>query len=191
MMKTTTMKQENAMPAITVPHDRFAPASPWYRHRWPWLLMLGPLVVVIAGTYTGYLAFSRPDALVVDDYYTKGKAINQDLRRDRVAAALGMALETRYDAAAGRLSGTVRTRGAPFAGVVRLHLAHATQPSKDLQFVLRTDAAGRFEAALPMLEMARWQVLLEGERRDWRLLGAWKWPHAPEFAVQADPASAS
>jgi hypothetical protein len=64
-------------------------AKPWYAQRWPWLLMLGPVLVILAGSYTCWLAFSRQDALVVDDYYKQGRAINQDLRRDRVATAMG------------------------------------------------------------------------------------------------------
>ena len=84
--------------------------APWYTHRWPWLLMLGPAVVAVAGIATSYVAFTSQDALVVGDYYKKGKAINQDLRRDRAAAALGLAVELRYDAAAGLLRGHVASR---------------------------------------------------------------------------------
>ena len=69
-----------------------ATVTPWWRQRWPWLLMAGPAIVIVAGVYTGYLAFTRQDALVVGDYYKQGKAINQDLRRDRAATALGLAL---------------------------------------------------------------------------------------------------
>lgn len=43
-----------------------AAAVPWYRHRWPWLLMAGPAVVVVAGVFTAWLAISRADALVAD-----------------------------------------------------------------------------------------------------------------------------
>ena len=32
------------------------PAAPWWRHRWPWLLMAGPAVVLVAGSSTSYLA---------------------------------------------------------------------------------------------------------------------------------------
>ena len=30
----------------------------WYRHPWPWLLMAGPAIVVVAGLYTLFLAVS-------------------------------------------------------------------------------------------------------------------------------------
>ena len=52
-------------------------ALPWYRHPWPWLLMLGPFVVVVAGLLTAYIAFKSNDGLVDDDYYRKGLAVNR------------------------------------------------------------------------------------------------------------------
>ncbi|HAY26471.1 MAG TPA: hypothetical protein DIT03_10490, partial [Candidatus Accumulibacter sp.] len=68
-------------------------ATPWYREPWPWLLMLGPLVVVIAGLVTAYLAVVSNDGLVVDDYYKEGLGINQRTARDQRAADLGIAAE--------------------------------------------------------------------------------------------------
>ena len=55
--------------------------EPWYRHRWPWLLMLGPFVVIVAAAITVYLAVISNDGLVDDDYYKQGLAINQTLAR--------------------------------------------------------------------------------------------------------------
>ena len=81
-----------------------ATVTPWWKQRWPWLLMAGPAIVIVAGIYTGYLAFTRQDALVVGDYYKRGKAINQDLRRDRVASSLGLSMSIGYDATQGMLA---------------------------------------------------------------------------------------
>ncbi|KQV90013.1 cytochrome oxidase assembly protein [Massilia sp. Root351] len=164
-----------------------APPQPWWSQRWPWLLMLGPFIVLLAGLYTGWLAFSQPDSLVVGDYYKRGKAINQDLRRDRAASALGLSAELRYDVARGVLRGSVAgvSSGAATQRVL-LHLAHATQPERDIKLVLAPAADGSFEAALPMLERSRWQVLLENEQRDWRLEGSWQWPAQREVTVRAD-----
>jgi hypothetical protein len=158
-------------------------AEPWWKQRWPWLLMLGPAIVAVAGIYTGWLAVSRPDALVVGDYYKQGKAINQDLRRDEVAAALGLAVALGYDATAGVLTGRINSKAS---GPLMLHLSHATLPEKDIRLVLKPDADGSFRAALPMLERSRWIVLMEGERRDWRLAGTWSWPAQHGVLLHAD-----
>ena len=40
--------------------------KPWYRHPWPWILMAGPAVVVVAGALTAIIAFQGADPLVAD-----------------------------------------------------------------------------------------------------------------------------
>lgn len=159
---------------------------PWYAQRWPWLLMLGPALVVVAGIITGWLAFTRQDAMVVDDYYKRGKTINLDLRRDRVASAMRLSFEAHYDAAAGVLRGRIRSFGRPLTTPIRIGMAHSTQPAKDLHLQALPDAQGRFSVALPMLERARWSVTVEGAARDWRLASEWRWPAQPALAIDAD-----
>lgn len=66
---------------------------PWYRHRWPWFLMAGPAIVVVAGVITLWLAIRSNDGLVADDYYKQGLAINQTTARDQQATRLGLQAE--------------------------------------------------------------------------------------------------
>lgn len=162
------------------------PAAPWYTHRWPWLLMLGPFLVVVAATFTGWLAFSRQDALVVDDYYKQGKAINQDLRRDRMAASLQLKFNAHYDPAAGKLIGSMAGANQALAGKIKLRLVHSTQPEKDINRDVQLDRHGNFAVDLAMLEQARWQVLVEDEARNWRLTGEWSWPKEQAVVLRAD-----
>ena len=122
--------------------------APWWRHRWPWLLMAGPAIVLVAGAYTSYLAYTRQDALVVGDYYKQGKAINQDLRRDHAASALGLKVNLDYRPQDGTLEGRILSRASLADEQLVLHLAHATQPEKDLKLVVRPASAGRFSVPL-------------------------------------------
>lgn len=156
---------------------------PWYRHRWPWFLMLGPALVVVAGSFTMWLALRSQDPLVVDDYYKQGKAINQDLRRAKNAAALDMHLSLAYQPAEGVLRGRIAGDAAARSGALRLRLIHSTQAEKDLSFLVQPDAKGEFSLALPMLEMARWQVVAEDTAGQWRLQGAWKWPQVRTMEI--------
>lgn len=156
--------------------------QPWYRHRWPWLLMLGPVAVLVAGVITMWISFSGADALVVDDYYKQGKAINQDLRRDRVATDLGLSASLRYDAAAGRL--LVNVAGLREAGPLTVLLIHPTVPQKDIRLSTVPNANGEFELPLAMLERANWQVQLEDGQRQWRLHGQWLWPQNKNVDIQ-------
>jgi hypothetical protein len=166
--------------------DRVNSTKPWYAHRWPWLLMLGPFLVVIAASYTGWIAFTRQDAMVVEDYYKQGNAINQDLHRDAVATKLGLSLNAHYDVANGKLSGKLLSSSQPIAGKIAIHLAHATQPEKDIQLQAQLDAQGDFEAALPALDMGRWGVTVENEQHEWRLMGTWLWPQQRTIELKAD-----
>ena len=162
--------------------------TPWWKQRWPWLLMAGPAIVIVAGSYTGYLAFTRQDALVVGDYYKQGKAINQDLRRDRVASSLGLSMALGYDPTQGMLTGQLRRNSDDHGKMERLfvRLSHASLPAKDIQLVVQPDEFGAFQINLPMLERSRWVVLVEGEKRDWRLAGAWSWPAERSVTLRAE-----
>lgn len=162
--------------------------APWYKQRWPWLLMIGPAWVVVGAVIMITLALRTPDALVVDDYYKRGKAINQDLSRDRAAAAMQMQFEAAYKPAEGRITGVLTAAGKPVPGTVLIQLVHSTQPEKDLKLEAQSGSDGRFSVALAMLERARWQVIVEGERRDWRLSGQWKWPEQQAVTLVADAA---
>ena len=165
-------------------------APPWYAQRWPWLLMLGPAIVLVAGSVTGWLAYTRQDAMVVDDYYKRGKAINQDLRRDRVASAMRLSFAARYDAKRGMLLGEITSFGKPLSAPFHISLAHSTLPEKDIKLGAVPDAAGHFEAALPMLDRSRWQVTVEGAKGDWRLASELRWPAQQSVTIDADMATA-
>lgn len=163
---------------------------PWYRHRWPWLLMSGPAVVVVAGLVTAWVAFSRADALVADDYYKQGKAINKDLRRDHEAQRLGAAISIKYDPAAATLQGRLQMREAAPAGeegrTLILNLVHPTQPAKDRTLLVRPAADGSFTLPMEEMEQARWRLVAEDGSHAWRLHGSWAWPQQRSIEMNAE-----
>ena len=159
--------------------------DPWYKHRWPWLLMLGPLSAMVVTGVAVLLSLDHPDAVVVADYYKQGKAINQDLRRDRVASALKLSLRAGYSAHDGRLAGRIASAGKPLAAPFSIYLAHPTLPERDIALLVRPDASGAFSVELPALEHTHWSVVVEGALRDWRLDKTWN-GIAP-LALDADP----
>jgi hypothetical protein len=165
---------------------RLESTKPWYRQLWPWLIMSGPFIVVIAASYTGWIAFTRQDAMVVDDYYKQGMAINKDLRRDSAATNLGLTLDASYDAAQGKLTGRLLSFGHPVAGKINILLSHATLPDKDRKLDVQVNQQGDFDTALPMLDLGRWEVTVENAPRDWRLTGTWMWPQQRAIELKAD-----
>ena len=56
-----------------------APSLPWWKYGHVWLVISGPVVVVIAGITTLVLAVRTPDPLVAEDYYRKGIEINKTI----------------------------------------------------------------------------------------------------------------
>jgi hypothetical protein len=142
-----------------------AQSNPWYREPWPWILMAGPAAVLVAGAATTWIAFASADGLVADDYYKRGLAINQDLKRERLAVERG--IEARVAVHAARL--TVELTGAA-PDALFVQLAHATRAGYDQRLRLARAAPGRYEAEMPALPPGRWRLVLQDPRGEWRIL---------------------
>jgi uncharacterized protein len=138
---------------------------PWYRERWPWLLMLGPAAVVVAGAITTWIAFATADGLVAEDYYKQGLAINKVLKREETARRLGISAEVFFQDKLLR----VRLRGDN-PPVVFAQLVHATRGGQDLRLRLVRAPNGVYETHLPPLAQGRWRVILEDPAAGWRLV---------------------
>lgn len=54
-----------------------APARPWWREPWPWLLMAGPFVAMIGCGVTIWLAMSHPDAVIHDNVVRRGLVVEK------------------------------------------------------------------------------------------------------------------
>lgn len=54
-------------------------SAPWWKHGHVWLVIAGPLAVVVAGFATLWLAVRTPDPVVAVDYYRRGIEINRTL----------------------------------------------------------------------------------------------------------------
>ncbi len=69
------------------------PASkPWWKYGHVWLIISGPLVVVIAGFITAYIAFSGADVVVDRNYYQNGLDIDKRLNRSQKSIAPAQAV---------------------------------------------------------------------------------------------------
>jgi uncharacterized protein len=72
----------------------------WYRNPYVWLIIVGPLTVIVASFITLYLAITHPDE-AIDDYYRKGIEINRTLDADGHDEAMAPALQARNHAQTG------------------------------------------------------------------------------------------
>lgn len=73
------------------------PVLPWFKYPLVWLVIAGPLIVVIAGIVTAWIAISGADPVVDPEYYQKGIEINQTLQNPQKSFA--PALKSRNHAA--------------------------------------------------------------------------------------------
>ncbi len=86
--------------------NTLASSAPWWKFGHVWLLVAGPAVVVVASFITLYLAVTRPDPVISEDYYQKRVEVNKILGNavETVnAASLAPALKARNHAATGVL----------------------------------------------------------------------------------------
>jgi hypothetical protein len=161
-----------------------APAGPpqakMHRHplREPlvWLAFGIPLLTVVAGLVTLWIAFQRADSNVSEEYYKEGLGINRRIERDELALAYRVAgqLTVGDVIATGdgrRLPLDLVLSGASdaFEAQVILRMTHPVRQSLDRLVVLRAVGSGRYRGQVDAegLDGTRW--LLAVETPAWRL----------------------
>ncbi len=75
--------------------------APWWKFGYVWLVVAGPVIVVFASFITLYLAITRPDPVISEDYYRKGIEINKTLDSRNEGANLAPAMQARNHAQTG------------------------------------------------------------------------------------------
>lgn len=142
----------------------------WYREPWPWILMAGPVLVILAGIVTVYLAVRSEDGLVVDDYYKQGLAINATLARNERARALGIKGQLQLSAERSNVQVTL-SGSVPGNARLRLRLVHPTRGGEDQTVLLLPLPGGNHGAAIRRLGQGSWNIQIEDEVSGWRIVG--------------------
>jgi hypothetical protein len=57
--------------------------KPWWKYGHVWLIISGPLAVIVAGFVTLAIAIRVPDPVVAEDYYRRGLDINKTLAAEK------------------------------------------------------------------------------------------------------------
>ena len=142
---------------------------PWYRQPWPWLLMAGPGIVVVASLYSGWLALTTDDGVVVDDYYKRGLSINNRLERvDRAAMLqLGAVVDVSPNGEIRLALESSSTDPQAMPAVVRVFITHPTRPGMDRVAELVRGADGKYGGRTAPMSSGHWLVALETDA--WRL----------------------
>lgn len=141
--------------------------QPWYRQGWPWLLIGLPASAVVGGIITITLAIQSPNALVVDDYYKAGLAINQVKHRQELAQDMQLQGFLRSDGERFtlRLSGEEEVSDA----ALTLRLIHATRAELDQTLVMKRTPAGVYETVPDAILPGVWYLRLSPDDQAWEI----------------------
>jgi hypothetical protein len=136
---------------------------PWFRQKWPWLLMAAPAASIVGGVVMWSLAVATDDGLVATDYYKRGLAINRRLAH---APAPRVPLHATLRVADGLAVARIEEIDVPSARTVRLTLEQPAASSKRV-ILLARDASGAYVGTLETPITGRWIATLESDA--WRL----------------------
>ena len=148
----------------------------WYKQFWPWFLITIPVCSMILSFNMLRFAFDGQDAMVVDDYYKQGKAINISL--EKIQAARARSIETQLivneqDISLRFINGTPETGAA-----LRLAFYHVTQAPKDQTVDLFRDAQGIYRGSTEHDLTGKWQVALTPHDNEWKVQQTLSFPNA-------------
>ncbi len=166
-------------------------ALPWYRHFWPWFILLLLGAAVAASLTTVVIAFVHRDSLVSDDWYEDGTSINRRLEREKNARRLGIRAALGVDDITGEIA--LELEGEATDGIQRLELAfdHPTQAARDRLLTLVRAPSGHFSGQLESPLVGRWYITLAPSpgpsapdpESDWRLRQTAQLPSADRLSL--------
>ena len=161
------------------PSDR--DTTPWYRQFWPWFLMAGPAIVVVAAIASAWIAVSSSDGLVADEYYKEGLKASETLAKSDRARVLGIAahMSLGQDELRLRLSGKPDFVMPPKLDAT---LSHPTRAGVD-QHVNLELKDGVYAGALNLPTSGHWLLLIEDDAKTWRLMATVLLPSSGEIVI--------
>lgn len=141
--------------------------EPWYKQGWPWLLISLPASAVIGGIITIFLAVNSPNALVVDDYYKEGLAINQQKQRQTNAGRMALQGLLRHNGK--QLTLSLSSAEPVTEATLTLYIIHSTRSELDRQLTLKRTGDGRYAAETEKLSPGAWYLRLQPGDQAWEI----------------------
>jgi hypothetical protein len=158
------------------------PPKPWYREPWPWILMAGPLAVVVASLASAWIAMKSSDGLVTEDYYKQGQDVVETLDRSKQAEALGLQALVRLTENKVRVRLSGRHASMPIPSALFLSLSHPTRAGLDQRAKLSQDGQV-YVGEIRLPASGHWLVLIEDEAKTWRMMASVILPAAGEVVI--------
>lgn len=141
-------------------------STPWYKEPWAYLVFILPLSAVIAGITTLIIANTDADTVVVDDYYKKGKSINMDIRKYKLAKKLGVRFDFKITDSEIILKPTGIEKNFPMLNV---HFYHSTLSERDFDLKLTADGNGLYRQMIDNPINGKWRISISPFDDKWRM----------------------
>lgn len=156
----------------------------WKNQPFVWLLIAIPLSSVIMGIVMLTLAIESDTGLVVDDYYKKGKQINQVIARDQKASAMSLSANIEFDPGSAAVRVSFPGNSWQYnTEVITLGLYHATMPGMDQVLELEKISETYYTSRYTTLKPGRWKIQLATD--SWRLVGSLHRPGGNSLKLSA------
>lgn len=147
--------------------------APWFKQPIFWMLMSGPIIVVIAAFASFGFAKTHAQELVTDDYYKDGKHINMQIDRDQHAKEKGISAQVLFNPEGTAVKVFVNGQFEQADGLT-LVMLHPARQAYDRKIALSPDATGGFTATFePLPKAVHWYVRLEDNKGVWRVENKW------------------
>lgn len=145
--------------------------KPWYKNTWLLFLLAFPFASVLMGCVILYLAISRSDSVVQDNYYKEGLAINQEMAAIESARKKNIELQLSFTKGLVSIESTQPI--AEETQQLRLLLSHNLNDKLDREVVLNRIDQFTFSATMNDLKKGRWYISVNPIHDDqlWRIKG--------------------
>jgi uncharacterized protein len=143
--------------------------TPWYKEHYVWMIIFFPLLAVVGGVITTYLAVESNDGLVVDDYYKEGLEINRTLERDQIALDYQLQAEILFhediEEVVVKLSADTNFS---YPENISISFLHSTVAGLDRKVNTLLTNGNVYRGHLSKLDRGKWYVYIQHD--DWRLI---------------------
>lgn len=159
----------------------------WYREPWAWLVFILPFSAVVAGIATYIIANTNPDTLVVGDYYKKGKSINLEVGKVKMAQKLGMRFAIQLKDNELIIKPTGIEKVFP---LLNISFFHPTLEERDFYLALTQDANGYFRHHFDKDISGKWKLTLTSFENNWKIQDTISLPQSNFIDLIPDPIKA-
>jgi len=161
--------------------------SSWYREPWAWLVFILPFTAVVAGIATYIIANTNPDTLVVGDYYKKGKSINLEVGKVKLAQKLGMRFELKLSDNELIIKPTGIEKVFP---LINANFYHPTLEENDFYLALTPDGNGHFRHQFDHEVSGKWKLTITSFEGNWKIQNTITLPQSEFIEIAPDPTRA-